>query len=65
MYFNPKKDISLSEAAKRRNVTPQGMSFLVNKGIFKKIKKIGWHVFLNEDEVKEYIPNKGGRPKAQ
>jgi len=65
IYYNPQTDISLSEAAKRLDVTPQDMSFLVKKKTFKTARRIGWHVFIDIKEINAYIPNKGGRPRKQ
>jgi hypothetical protein len=60
--YDPEKWISLAEAARKRGVKKQTMSFLAKKGVFETLR-IGNNVFVTREEVANYEPERGGRPR--
>jgi hypothetical protein len=56
------KWISQSEAARIRDVSPQAIGRLVNKGRFRTLS-IGGRVLLDRREVENYEPKPTGRPR--
>src|SRR5437879_12191371 len=59
--FNDKW-VSPSEAARIRDVSPQAIGRLVNKGRFRTLR-IGGRVLLDRSEVENYKPRRKGRPR--
>ena len=56
------KWVSQSEAARIRDVSPQAIGRLVNKGRFRTLR-IGGRVLLDRSEVENYKPRRKGRPR--
>ena len=56
------KWVSQSEAARIRDVSPQAIGRLVNKGRFRTLR-IGGRVLLDRSEVEKYKPRRKGRPR--
>ncbi len=56
------KWVSQSEAARIRDVSPQAIARLVNKGRFRTLR-IGGRVLLDRSEVENYKPRRKGRPR--
>ncbi len=61
--YDPEKWMSLAEAARKRGVKKQTMSFLAKKGVFETLR-IGNNVFVTREDVANYEPERGGRPKG-
>jgi len=60
--FAADKWVSQSEAARIRDVSPQAIGRLVNKGRFRTLR-IGGRVLLDRSEVENYKPRRKGRPR--
>jgi hypothetical protein len=58
------KWVSQSEAARIRDVSPQAIGRLVNKGRFHTLR-IGGRVLLDRREVENYKPKRKGRPRKR
>jgi len=56
------KWVSQSDAARIRDVSPQAIGRLVNKGRFRTLR-IGGRVLLDRREVQTYKPRQKGRPR--
>jgi hypothetical protein len=58
------KWVSQSDAARIRDVSPQAIGRLVNKGRFRTLS-IGGRVLLDRREVENYKPKRTGRPRKK
>ena len=64
MKIDLDKMVTQAEAAEIRGVSLQAISYLVKNGRLKSVKVVG-RVLLYRDEVENFIPNLGGRPKKE
>ena len=60
--IDPDDWVSQKEAARMRGVSTQTISHLVRKGRFRTLE-IGGHTFIHREDVVNFVPDKGGRPR--
>ena len=56
--------VTPTEAARIRGVSIQAISQLIKRGSLKAVE-IGGRLFLDRNQVEDFTPSKGGRPKKK
>lgn len=64
MKIDLDKMVTQAEAAEIRSVSVQAINYLVRNGRLRSVKILG-RVLLFRDEVEEFKPSLGGRPKGK